>query len=72
LPAQLKGYAGLTPSERSSGESVKRGGIGETGSSHLRRIVTEFAWAYRYFPRVFAAMRKRQEGPDPEAQSIAY
>ena len=44
---QLMSYLGLTPSEYSSGERTKRGGITKTGNRHARRILIEAAWAYR-------------------------
>ncbi|WP_410962501.1 transposase, partial [Salmonella sp. SAL4358] len=46
-PRQLMGYSGLVPSERSSGQSTRRGGITKTGNAHLRRVLVEAAWAYR-------------------------
>jgi transposase len=41
---QLFSYTGLTPSEHSSGESVKRGRITKQGNRHLRAILIEAAW----------------------------
>ena len=35
-PRQLMAYLGLTPSERSTGESVKRGGITKAGNTRAR------------------------------------
>jgi transposase len=35
-PKELMAYLGLVPSEHSSGESIKRGGITKTGNSHAR------------------------------------
>lgn len=37
-------FVGLTPSEHSSGERVRRGGISRQGSSLLRKILVEAAW----------------------------
>ena len=70
-PAQLMAYAGLVPREHSSGIQTRRGGITKTGNSHLRFVVGEAAWSYRRKPAVKAALRKRQEGLDPEVLSIA-
>ena len=36
-------YLGLTPSEHSSGEHIRRGGISKAGNTHLRRLLTESA-----------------------------
>ncbi len=40
----LYSYTGLTPSERSSGEAVRRGHISRQGSSRLRWLLVETAW----------------------------
>ena len=45
-------YLGLVPSERSTGESVKRGPITKAGNGRARRVLVEAAWAYRHPPRV--------------------
>lgn len=39
-------WIGLTPSENSSGESVRKGGITKAGNRHLRRTLVEAAWHY--------------------------
>jgi transposase len=41
---QLFSDTGLTPSEHSSGENVKRGRITKQGNRHLRAILIEAAW----------------------------
>lgn len=51
-PRQLMAYFGLVPGERSSGETVRRGGITKTGNANARRALIEGAWAYRMKPRV--------------------
>ena len=47
-PRQLMAYLGLVPSERSTGDSVRRGGITKTGNARVRRVLAESAWTYRY------------------------
>jgi transposase len=69
---QLTGYAGLGPSEASSGERHPRGGITKTGNAHLRRIVIEAAWAYRHRPAISGTLRKRQATLSPEITAIAW
>ncbi len=71
-PRQLMAYAGLVPREYSSGSRRWQGGITKTGNSHLRRVVVEAAWAYRYPPGVKRAMRQRVEGQDPSVQAVAW
>lgn len=71
-PRQLMGYSGAVASEQSSGERTRRGGITKTGNAHLRRIVIEAAWAYRYRPAVGATLRKRQVAVSEEVKAIGW
>ena len=71
-PRQLMGYSGAVSREDSSGNRVRRGAITKTGNAHLRRIVGEAAWAYRYKPAVQGALRKRQEGLPEPVKEIAW
>jgi len=71
-PSQLMGYSGAVASEDSSGGRIRRGAITKTGNAHLRRVVIEAAWAYRYRPAVGAALRKRQATVAPEVKEIAW
>jgi transposase len=71
-PRQLMGYSGAVSSEYSSGESTRRGGITKTGNAHLRRIVVEAAWAYRYRPCIGAALKARQKSASQEVKDIAW
>ena len=70
-PSQLMAYAGVVPSEYSSGGPGKRkqGGITKTGNSHIRRLITEAAWAYRFRPAVNLRMQKCQ---DEVRQELAH
>jgi transposase len=71
-PKQLMAYAGLVPSEYSSGVSRKQGRITKSGNSHLRRVLGEAAWCYRHKPAIKGKIRKRQEGQSPKIQDIAW
>lgn len=51
-PRHLMAYLGLVPSEQSSGERVRRGGITKTGNREARRMLVEAAWSYRYPARI--------------------
>lgn len=68
----LMAYLGLVPSEHSSGQSTKRGRITRTGNRHVRRILVESAWSYRYRPAMSHEIRKRNEGVAPAVQAIAW
>ena len=71
-PRQLMGYSGAVASENSSGQRTRRGGITKAGNAHLRRVIVEAAWAYRYRPAVGAALRKRQATVSAEVKEIAW
>ena len=71
-PRQLMGYSGAVPREHSSGGRTRRGSITKTGNAHLRRIVGQAAWCYRYRPAVIGALRKRQGGLSEEVKAIAW
>jgi transposase len=60
-PRQLMNYLGLTPSEYSSGERRRQGGITKTGNTHARRAFVEGAWAYRYPAKVSRQLQLRLE-----------
>jgi transposase len=60
-PRQLMAYLGLTPSEHSSGSSVRRGGITKAGSGLARRALIEGAWSYRMQARVSPKLHARLE-----------
>ncbi len=51
-PSKLMANLGMVPSERSSGERIKRGPITKAGNRRARRLLVECAWAYRHPPRV--------------------
>jgi transposase len=71
-PKQLMGYAGVVPSEHSSGDSRRQGAITKTGNAHLRRVLGEAAWTYYRRPTMFPALRRRQEGLSEEVKQIAW
>jgi transposase len=71
-PAQLMSYSGAVPSEHSSGDRVRRGGITKTGNAHLRRVLVEAAFAYRKPPRIYPVLKARQRKADPTTCQIAW
>jgi transposase len=70
-PRQLMAYAGLVPSEDSTGERARRGQITKTGNAHVRRVLVEAAWNARYQPALSYELRRRQS-PDPAIREIAW
>ncbi|MGW8186954.1 MAG: IS110 family transposase [Desulfobacterales bacterium] len=71
-PEELMNYLGLVPSEYSSGEKLRRGSITKAGNSHVRRMLVEAAWAYRFRARVSRALLKRQEALPQNIRDIAW
>ena len=71
-PRQLMAYLGLVPSEQSSGNTKRRGGITRTGNSHARRILVESAWSYRYQARMTRHLKRKAADAPQVAQDIAW
>lgn len=65
-------YTGLVPSESSSGLTRYQGSITKTGNRHVRRVLVESAFSYRYKPGVKGDIRKRQKGQSAAVQQIAW
>lgn len=71
-PKQLMGYAGITPSEYSTGASRRQGAITKTGNTHLRRVLIEAAWSYRHRPGKGHELRTRQRGLPTHLTEMAW
>jgi transposase len=69
---QLMAYLGVVPSEHSSGESKVHGSITKTGNGHVRRVLVEAAWQYRYPARKTAVLQRRAERASEQVQEIAW
>lgn len=72
-PTQLMAWAGLVPSEHSSGGpgNSRRYGITKSGDSHVRRVLTESAWLYRHRPARSVVVNKRRHLTSAEVVAIA-
>jgi transposase len=71
-PRQLMSYVGLHPSEYSSGNTRRQGGIAKTGNAHVRRVLIEGAWTYRYRPKVSRQIQLRQESLPQNLRDIGW
>ncbi len=71
-PSKLMSYLGLVPNESSSGTKTRRGGITKTGNGHVRRVLVEAAWCYRFPACKTAALQRRAEQTSDEVQAIAW
>jgi transposase len=69
---QLMAYLGLVPSEHSTGQTKKRGGITKTGNGHVRRVLVEAGWTYRFPARKTTTLQRRAEKTSEEVQEIAW
>jgi transposase len=67
---QFMAYAGLVPSEHSSGASRRRGHITHTGNAQLRHVLVQAAHNARYRPSL-ENLRKRLEGGPPDLVQLS-
>jgi transposase len=69
---QLMAYAGLVPSENSSGMKIRRGGITKAGNRHVRWLLVESAWSYRMKARKSLHILKRQKEASSEVADLSW
>jgi transposase len=69
---ELMGYLGLTPSEHSTGDKVKRAGITKAGNRRARRILVECSLSYRHPPRVGKKKLAKVAAAPPAVREIAW
>lgn len=70
--AKLMAYVGLVPSEYTSSDRRRLGGLTKAGNSRARRLLVEGAHSYRFPAKVSTEMQKRQEGLPREVIDIAW
>jgi transposase len=71
-PRQLMAFLGLVPSERSTGDTIRRAGLTLCGNRRARRALIEGAWTYRYPARVSQRMQPRLDGLPKPVREIAW
>ncbi len=71
-PRKLMAYLGLVPSEYSTGQTTKRGGITKAGNSRVRRTLVEGAWTYRFPAKIGERKLYVLQKLPPEVQDIAW
>ena len=69
---QLMGYLGLVPTEDSTGNERRQGGITKMGNGMARKALIEAAWNYRTPARLSRELLQRQEGLSKEVKAIAW
>ncbi len=63
-PRQLMGFVGLVPSERSTGDKVRRGRITKAGNGRARKALIEAAWTYAW------PAKRPKAGSDHDAPAL--
>lgn len=71
-PRDLMAFLGLIPTQHSSGDSIKLGGITKAGNGHARRMLVQAAWSYRLPARVGPRLRDRQQSLPEKVWKIAW
>lgn len=71
-PRQLMAFLGLVPSERSTGETRRQGGITKTGNIRARKALIEAAWTYRHPAGIGDAHQRRQTQLPQQVRDIAW
>lgn len=71
-PRKLMAFLGLVPSEHSSGSKRSQGALTKTGNGHVRRVLVEAAWNYRFPARKTRQIEQRAELTSEQVQAIAW
>ena len=71
-PPELMSFVGMTPSESSSGSRRRQGRLTKAGNTHVRRMLIECAWGYRFPARKTAVIQRRAEKSSPQVQALAW
>ena len=71
-PRQLMAYLGLVPSENTSSEKRRQGGITKAGNSHARWLLIETAHHDRLSPKVSKELSARQEGLGEDLKACSW
>jgi transposase len=65
-------FLGLVPSERSTGDARRRGGITKTGNTRARKALIEAAWTYRHAAGIGDKHQRRQARLPQQVREIAW
>jgi len=70
--SSIGAYLGLVPSEHSSGDSRRQGGITKTGNTHARRLLVEAAWHHKSKYTVGKVLQARWDQSTPTARARGH
>jgi len=71
-PTQLMAYVGLVPMVHSTGDKTYLGRITRTGNSHVRRVLTQSSWTYRFAARQTKHIKSKAAKASDEAKAISW
>lgn len=71
-PKQLMGFLGLVPSQHNSGSKRRSGSITLAGNHHVRWLLVEAAWCYRFPARQTAHLKRKAKNASVESKRIAW
>ena len=71
-PRQLMAYLGLVPTENTSDQRRRQGGITKTGNGHARWLLIEAAQHYRLTPKVSKELSVRQQGLSQDIKACSW
>jgi transposase len=71
-PRQVMAYLGLVPTENTSSDKRRQGGITKCGNAHARWLLIESAQHYVTPPKVSQELSRRQEGQPREVRAISW
>jgi transposase len=70
--SSIGAYLGLVPSEHSSGDTRRQGGITKTGNTHARRLLIEAAWHHKARYTVGKVLQARWDQATPAARARGH
>src|SRR3982074_1131111 len=65
-------FLGLVPSQRSTGQTKRQGGITKAGNISARKALVEAAWTYRHSAGVGVRHHQRQHALPEQVRAIAW
>jgi transposase len=71
-PTQLMAYVGLVPTVHSSGDKTNMGRITRSGNSHVRRVLTQSSWTYRFAARQTKHITSKAKNASAKAKAISW
>jgi transposase len=71
-PRQVMAYLGLVPSESTSSDKRRQGGITKCGNPHARWLLVECSQHYATAPKVSKELSRRQDGQPQRVKAVSW